>query len=50
MILRIATILCVRSGDEGSLVTLDKLSKLESMHKSQGIDFSYSGAGYYLIC
>jgi len=35
-----------RSGDEGSLVTLDKLSKLESMHQSQGIDFSYSGAGY----
>ena len=33
-----------RTGDEGSLVTLDKLALLEEEFKE--VDFNYSGAGY----
>lgn len=35
-----------RTGDEGSLATLDKLEKLESRFANNGLQFNYSGAGY----
>ena len=35
-----------RSGDEGSLATLEKLKSLENEYTSYGLEFNYSGAGY----
>ena len=35
-----------RSGDEGSLATLEKLKSLENEYTASGLEFNYSGAGY----
>ena len=35
-----------RSGDEGSLATLEKLKSLENEYTPSGLEFNYSGAGY----
>ena len=35
-----------RSGDEGSLATLEKLKSLENEYMASGLEFNYSGAGY----
>ncbi len=36
-----------RSGDEGSLATLEKLKSLENEYTASGLEFNYSGAGYF---
>jgi uncharacterized protein len=35
-----------RTGDEGSLATLQKLKNLENEYYASGLEFNYSGAGY----